>query len=57
MISTNDNQGDQTEAPNNNSLITSNNGQLNADLRPTHHALHYIDTYVHSNINKNIFFI
>ena len=57
MISTNNNQGDQTEAPNNNSLITSNNGQLSADLRPTHQALHYIDTNVPSNINKNILFI
>ena len=51
MISTNNNKGDQTEAPNNNSLITPNNGQLSADLRPTHQALHYIDTNVYSNIN------
>ena len=51
MNSTNNNQGDQTEAPNNNFLITANNGQLSTDLRPTHQALHYIDTYVYSNIN------
>ncbi len=51
MNSTNNNQGDQTEAPNNNCLITSNSGQLSADLRPTHQALQYIDTFVCSNIN------